>query len=327
MRYLYHAHPEDFHMRPGITSVAIGPSHRKERTVGLSWQQGPLSPGKVGRFLLPNPLPERLLYAEPLRRRMRVRFGGAWIADSEHVVLLHEPGRYPVAYFPQDSIAPGALEPGEYTTRHRDLGLTSWYTVRAGERSKARAAWQHTELPAHASELQARVAFAWPAMDAFYEEDERIVGHAADSYHRIDIRQTTRHLQVRCGDRLVADSTRPLVLYESGFAPRWYVPRADIEESALTLVEGQTFCPYKGLASYYDIVDARRAAWSYQDAWTEVARISGLVSFEPDKVTVHLDGVQLSSEPGQGVIAHGIDRDLTVEEMAGRSATAVATGS
>jgi hypothetical protein len=29
-------------------------------------------------------------------------------------------------------------------------------------------------------------------MDAFYEEDERIAGHAADSYHRIDIRQTSR---------------------------------------------------------------------------------------------------------------------------------------
>src|SRR5256885_2369185 len=83
------------------------------------------------------------------------------------------------------------------STRHPDLGLTSWYTVRAGEHRRPRAAWQHTELPAHATELQARVAFAWPAMDAFYEEDERIVGHAADSYHRIDIRQTTRHLQVR----------------------------------------------------------------------------------------------------------------------------------
>ncbi|HEY6832113.1 MAG TPA: DUF427 domain-containing protein [Pseudolabrys sp.] len=36
---------------------------------------------------------------------MCVRFGGAWIADSEDVVLLHGPGRYPVAYFPQDIIA------------------------------------------------------------------------------------------------------------------------------------------------------------------------------------------------------------------------------
>jgi hypothetical protein len=32
---------------------------------------------------------------------MRVRFGGTWIADSEQVVLLFEPGRYPVVYFPE----------------------------------------------------------------------------------------------------------------------------------------------------------------------------------------------------------------------------------
>jgi uncharacterized protein (DUF427 family) len=90
-------------------------------------------------------------------------------------------------------------------------------------------------------------------MDAFYEEDERIVGHAADSYHRIDIRQASRRLVVRDGDRIVADTKRPVVLYESGFAPRWYVLRADVDESALSLVEQQTFCPYKGLCSYYDI--------------------------------------------------------------------------
>jgi len=69
--------------------------------MGLSWQEGPLSPGAIGRFLVPDPLPKRLLYAEPLRRRMRVRFGGIWIAESEHVLLLFEPGRYPMAYFPQ----------------------------------------------------------------------------------------------------------------------------------------------------------------------------------------------------------------------------------
>jgi hypothetical protein len=79
----------------------------------------------------------------------------------------------------------------------------------------------------------------------------------------------------------------------------------------------------KGLASYYDIADARRAARGYQNAWTEVARIFGLVSFEPDKVPVHIDGVQLKLEPGQGVIERGIDRDLTVEEMADRSGTAI----
>src|SRR5215467_9645269 len=225
--------------------------------MGLSWQQGPLSPGAIGRFLVLEQLPKRLLYAEPLRRRMRVRFGGAWIADSEDVILLFEPGHYPIAYFPKSAVSEGILEHTEHTTEHHELGLTLWYLVRAGEKSAPRGAWQHLNLPDYASELQERVAFAWPTMDAFYEEDERILGHAADSYHRIDIRQTSRRIVVRYGDRTIADTMRPLVLYESGFAPRWYLRRADIDESALTLVDQQTFCPYKGLCSYYDVGDAR----------------------------------------------------------------------
>jgi uncharacterized protein (DUF427 family) len=243
---------------------------------------------------------------------MRVRFGGTWIADSEDVLLLFEPGHYPMAYFREADISAGTLERTDHTTRHPDLGLASWYTVRAGDKSAARGAWQHIDLPAYAGELQGRIAFAWPAMDAFYEEDERILGHAADSYHRIDIRQSSRRLVVRHADRIVADAKRPIVLYESGFAPRWYVRRADIDESALTPVEHQTFCPYKGLCSYYDIGDARLAAWSYRDAYSQVGRISDLVSFEPEIVSAQLDGTQLRLEPGQTVIPHGPDRDLDV---------------
>jgi hypothetical protein len=90
--------------------------------------------------------------------------------------------------------------------------------------------------------------------------------------------------------------------------------------------KGQTFCPYKGLASYYDITGtdgtagagtgavARRAAWSYRDAYAEVGRISGLVSFEPDRAEVLIDGTRLRLEPGQSVVPHGIDRDLTLDE-------------
>jgi len=286
--------------------------------MGLSWQQGPLSPGAIGRFLVPAPLPQRLLYVEPLRRHMRVRFGGAWVADSEDVLLLFEPGRYPVAYFPETDVAQEVLERNEHTTRHPDLGPTSWYTVRVGEKRAPRGAWQHIDLPSYANDLRVRIAFAWRAMDAFYEEDERILGHASDSYHRIDIRQASRNLVVRHQDRVVADTKRPIVLYESGFAPRWYVPRADIDESAMTLVEHQTFCPYKGLCSYYDIGDARLAAWSYREAYRGVGRISGLVSFEPDVVSVQLDGKQLRLEPGQSVVPHGPDRELTVSEASPR---------
>jgi len=90
-------------------------------------------------------------------------------------------------------------------------------------------------------------------MDAFFEEDERIMRHAADNYRRIDIRQSSRNLVVRNRDHIIADTRRPLVLYESGFAPRCYAPRADIDESGLASVDYRIFCPYKGLCSYYDI--------------------------------------------------------------------------
>src|SRR5262244_3430410 len=99
--------------------------------MGLSWQQGPLSPGAVGWFLVPEPLPKRLLYAEPLRRRTRVLLGGNWVADTADVVLLFEPGRYPMAYFKETDVAQDTLDLTGYTTQHPDLGPTSWYAVRA----------------------------------------------------------------------------------------------------------------------------------------------------------------------------------------------------
>lgn len=287
--------------------------------MGLSWQQGPLGGRSIGRFLVEQPLPERLLFAEPLRRRMRVRFGDEWIADSEDVTLLHEPGHYPVAYFPRSDVKAGVLSEPARTTKHRELGETAWFAVTAGGRTAERAAWQHVALPDHADELKDRVAFAWRAMDAFYEEDERIVGHAADPYHRNDIRVSSRHLVVRDGERVIADTHHPVVLYESGFAPRWYVPREDVDEAALTPIEGQTFCPYKGLASYYDIGDHTGAAWSYLEASPEVSRIRGLVSFEADKIEVYLDGKRLELAPGQTVIAHGLDRDLDPDELRTRA--------
>ena len=281
--------------------------------MGLSWQQGPLGRNPNGQFLAPA-MPERVLYAEPLRRRLRAELGGRTIVESDDAVLLFEPGRYPVAYFPRADFAEGALKPIEHRSQHRDLGETAWFEVVGDTRQATRAAWQHIALPAHAAMLDDHVALAWRAMDGFYEEDERILGHASDPYHRIDIRRSSRHLVVRSGDQVIADTTAPLVLYESGFAPRWYVPRADVVADALTADELQTFCPYKGIASYYDIGDARQAAWSYRAPFDDMAAIGDLVSFEPDRVEVTLDGERLQQEPGQNVTAHGIDRDLTIGE-------------
>jgi uncharacterized protein (DUF427 family) len=259
-------------------------------------------------------MPQRVLYAEPLRRRMRADLGGRTVVRSDDAVLLFEPGRYPVAYFPIADFAQGALKATDHRTTHPDLGDTAWLEVVGGTGHAARAAWQHVAPPDHAAVLEGKVALAWRAMDGFYEEDDRILGHAADPYHRIDIRHTSRHLVVRAGERVVADTTTPVVLYESGFAPRWYVPPDDVVVDALTPADLRTFCPYKGIASYYDIEDVHNAAWSYGAPFDDMATIGGLVSFEPDRVEVTLDGERLQLEPGQNVASHGIDRNLDTGE-------------
>lgn len=291
--------------------------------MGLSWQQGPLGRNPNGRFLVPG-MPERVLYAEPLRRRLRAELGGSTVVQSDDAILLFEPGRYPVAYFPLTDFAEGALRRSEHRSRHHDLGETAWFEVVGDTRQAPRGAWQHTALPEHAAILEDKVALAWRAMDGFYEDDDRILGHAADPYHRIDIRRASRHLVVRAGDQVIAVTDSPLVLYESGFAPRWYVPRSDVVAGALTLVDLQTFCPYKGIAAYYDIGGIRRAAWSYRAPFDAMAAIGDLVSFEPDKVEVTLDDERLELEPGQNVTAHGIDRNLSIDEAGGLQAVAVA---
>jgi uncharacterized protein (DUF427 family) len=286
--------------------------------MGLSWQQGPLGREPNGTFLTATPMPERVLYVEPLRRRTSVELRGSIIARSDEAVILFEPARYPVAYFPIGDIEPSVLQPSDHESTHPDLGKTTWFDVVVGDgETTRRGAWQHADPPADAAALRDTVAFAWHAMDAFYEEDERILGHAADPYHRIDIRRSSRHFVVRQDDRILADTHAALVLYESGFAPRWYVPRADIAAEALHAVEGQTFCPYKGLASYYDIGDARNAAWSYRAPFEEVARIADLVSFYPTKLAITIDGEKLEEAPEQNVIAHGPDRNLSVDEIGG----------
>ncbi|HET8672150.1 MAG TPA: DUF427 domain-containing protein, partial [Thermoleophilaceae bacterium] len=143
---------------------------------------------------------------------MSVELGGGIVARSDDPVLLFEPGRYPVAYFPRADIADGALQETDRRTTHPDLGETSWFdVVGADGQVSRRAAWEHVDPPAQAAALRGTVAFGWRAMDAFYEEDERILGHAADPYHRIDIRRSSRHLEVRNGDELVADTHAPLV--------------------------------------------------------------------------------------------------------------------
>jgi hypothetical protein len=66
----------------------------------------------------------------------------------------------------------------------------------------------------------------------------------------------------------------------------------------------------------YDIGAISNAAWSYRAPFEDMAAIGEMVSFEPDRVEVTLDGERLQPERGRTVVSHGIDRDLSIDEAA-----------
>ena len=153
--------------------------------MGLSWRQWPLGRNPNGQFLVPG-MPARVLYAEPLRRRLRAELGGRTVVQIDDAVVPFEPGRCPVTYFPPADFAGRAQadRPPHPARRPRRDRLVRGRRWRAPCRPRGLAA---RHAPEHAAILTDMVALAWRAMDAFYEEDDGIRGHAADPYHRIGI--------------------------------------------------------------------------------------------------------------------------------------------
>ena len=284
--------------------------------MGLAWQQAPFGQNRAGHFLTEQPVPDHVLYAEPAGRRMRTELAGTVVASSDTVTLLHETGRYPVAYFPPADVNAAALRRSQKHTHHEQLGETVWFSLELDGRVFEDVGWSHRDPPAYAAVMAGLIAFSWHAMDAFYEEDEPIFGHAPDPYHRVDVRASSRRVTVCLDDHQLAQTHAPLAVFETGFAPRWYVPRRDVTDGVLHDHPLQTLCPYKGVARHFDVAAGGRraaaAAWSYPAALPESARLAGYVCFDPGQLDLTLDGQRLLPAAHQQVVATGTDRNLAV---------------
>jgi len=128
------------------------------------------------------------------------------------------------------------------------------------------------------SDLAGLVHIPFDAADRWLEEDEPMLGHARDPFARIDVRQSSRHVRIEKDGQLLAESRRPVLLFETGLPTRYYLPREDIvapvEDS-----DRHTICPYKGVASYYTVGGHKDIAWYYPDPLPGVEPIKGLVAF------------------------------------------------
>jgi uncharacterized protein (DUF427 family) len=112
-----------------------------------------------------------------------------------------------------------------------------------------------------------------------------------DATHPITIRPTGSRVIVRVGGVTVADTDRALSLAEASYPVVQYIPLEDVEQSLLDRTTTQSYCPYKGDASYYSVKTPGGTPeidliWTYEHPYPSVAQIAGYVAFYPNRAEI-----------------------------------------
>ena len=238
-------------------------------------------------------------------RRVRTMLGSEVIADSSAMRLLYPPGGRPAAYyFPESDVRMQLLTPSRHAADHADLGQATYWDVSADGKRAEHAARAYRTPPEALSALAGFITFDWNAMSAWFEEDEEIYVHPRDPYHRVDIRESSRHVRVEIDGQTVADTRRPRVLFETNHPVRYYIPRFDVRQDLLSATEKRTGCAYKGFCSYWSVRTEggthEDVAWTYAFPFAECAKIANYVCFFNERVDTYVDGVLLARPEERG---------------------------
>lgn len=250
---------------------------------------------------------------EPTSKRIRVTLAGEPVAETDRARLVWEPRRIVPAYaVPLDALSAhlvpaGSESAGEEAgqrmldptvpfTNHSCEGTA--YDVVAGEETGAAAAFR----PADA-DLAGYVVLDFAALH-WHEESEPLVSHPRDPFHRIDVLRSTRHVRVEYEGRLLAESSRPLLLFETNLPMRCYLPPDDVAELAPS--NTVSYCAYKGRAAYYSLPDGPRdIAWTYRDPLHDGEPVRDHICFFDERVDVIVDGVR-AERPMTQWSEHGV---------------------
>ncbi len=108
--------------------------------------------------------------------------------------------------------------------------------------------------------------------------------------HPITTELSVGHVKVVHGSSVLAETDRAVELREANYPPVLYIPLDDVDQQLLQASDLHTYCPYKGEASYFDILpgdgDLAGAVWYYPDPYSAVDAIRDHVAFYPDRVTI-----------------------------------------
>jgi uncharacterized protein (DUF427 family) len=225
-------------------------------------------------------------------KRIRTYLGGRLVADSTRPLLVWEKPQYPTYYFPAEDVLTDLLSEDGGVAHSPSRGDGKVFTVRAGGQERPGSALWYEQSPF--DELRATIRFDWSAMDAWFEEDEEVFTHPRDPNTRVDILPSSRHIRIEVDGVIVAESTKPTLLFETGLSTRYYLPKTDVRMDLLAPTSSSSHCPYKGEASYWSLTLGHRAvediAWSYRTPLPESQKAAGLVCFYPEKVDLYVDG-------------------------------------
>ena len=90
-------------------------------------------------------------------------------------------------------------------------------------------------------------------------------------------------LRVVFAGEVIAETTGGHRVCETSHAPAYYFPTADVRFDLLTAAPGASYCEWKGVAAYHDVVvgdrRAERAAWSYPEPTAAFAPLVDHVAF------------------------------------------------
>jgi uncharacterized protein (DUF427 family) len=231
----------------------------------------------------------------PVPRRIRAVLNGRAVVDTMSALYLWEWNRYPQYYIPVADVDPQALIDEQHEQR-LSRGTARRYGLTVGSVSRPGALRVYGDDALYG--LAGRARFEWDAVDAWYEEDEQIFVHPRDPYTRVDALRSTRHVQVDLDGVVLADSTSPILVFETGLPTRYYLNRTEVDFSHLVPTDTVTGCPYKGTTNGYwtaEIGDQiyPDIAWTYSFPTRQLIPIAGLIAFYNERVDHIVDGTRL----------------------------------
>jgi len=231
-------------------------------------------------------------HVEPVPRRIRAVLGGEVVLDTTEALYVWEWPNYPQYYVPVTDVTPAVLVDEQHVQKLR-RGTARRHGLRVGGISRPGSA--HVYADDAPDGLAGTVRFDWDALDAWFEEDEEVFVHPRNPYTRVDALRSTRTVRIELDGVVLAESSSPVMVFETGLPTRYYLNRCEVNFEHLQPAATVTSCPYKGKTSGYWSVSTGGTvhpdlAWAYDFPTRQLLPIAGLIAFYNEKVDVNIDG-------------------------------------